>query len=125
MSEINVPFDELITTAGMTFSHHGTPLAPFLPEHFVNKKYVDSVLADAGARSAAAVPVACDGVAMIYTVTHNLGTTNIASLQIFDTTGGTKNPIGVSWEPTTDDTITLKPDIVMPDNMTLLVVVTV
>lgn len=124
MSETNVALAELITTDGMDFSHRGTPLTPSAPEHYTNKKYVDTTLAGSTGRPAAVVPITCDGVETSYTVTHNLGTTNIASLQIFDTTGGTKNPIGVSWEPTTNDTITLKPDIVLPSTMTLLVVVT-
>ncbi|HBT78283.1 MAG TPA: hypothetical protein DEB39_15470, partial [Planctomycetaceae bacterium] len=59
-----------------------------------------------------------------YAVVHNLNTTNIASVQIFDTTGGTKNPVGLAWEPTDANTITLKPDLVLPATMTLLVVVT-
>ncbi len=70
------------------------------------------------------VPVTCDGEATTYAVTHNLNTTNIASIQIFDTTGGTKNPVGLAWEPTDANTITLKPDLVLPATMTLLVIVT-
>ena len=65
-----------------------------------------------------------DGIATTYTVTHNLNTTNIASVQIFDTTGDAKNPIGLSWEPATANTITLKPDVLLPATMTLLVIVT-
>lgn len=124
MSNINVPLDELLTSDGMDYSHKGTPLAPSLPEHYTNKQYVDESLAEAGVRSPAVVPVTCDGEATTYAVVHNLNTTNIASIQIFDTTGGTKNPIGVSWEPTDANTITLKPDLVLPATMTLLVVVT-
>ena len=124
MSNVNVPLDELLTTENMDFSHKGTPLAPSLPEHYTNKQYVDESLADLEVRSPAVVPVTCDGIATTYPVVHNLNTTNIASIQIFDTTGGTKNPIGVSWEPTDANTVTLKPDIVLPENMTLLVIVT-
>ena len=124
MSEVNVPLNELLTTDGMDFSHKGTPLAPSLDEHYTNKKYVDDVVSEIDVRSPAVVPVACDGVAVTYAVVHNLNTTNIASVQIFDTTGGTKNPIGVSWEPTDANTITLKPDILLPETMTLLVIVT-
>ncbi len=124
MSETNVPLNELVTTEGMDFSRRGTPLSPTSPEHYTNKQYVDDTLADAGVRSPAVVQIACDGEATTYIVTHNLNTTNIASIQVFDTTGGTKNPIGLSWEPTTANTITLKPDLVLPETMTLLVVVT-
>jgi len=125
MSDINVPLNELLTTEGMDLSYRGTPLSPALPEHYTNKAYVDEVVSEIEVRSPAVVPVTCDGVATTYTVTHNLNTTNIASIQIFDTTGGTKNPIGVSWEPTTANMITLKPDVLLPATMTLLVVVTV
>ena len=123
MSETNVAFNDLLTTDGMDMSYRGTPLSPVADEHYTNKKYVDQSLAEAGVRSPAVVEVACDGEATTYAVVHNLNTTNIASIQIFDTTGGTKNPIGVSWEPTDANTVTLKPDIVLPENMTLLVVV--
>ena len=125
MSETNVPLNELLTTEGMDMSYRGTPLAPALPEHYTNKAYVDEAVSEIEVHSPAVVPITCDGVATTYTVTHNLNTTNIASIQIFDTTGGTKNPIGVSWEPTTANTITLKPDVLLPETMTLLVVVTV
>ena len=124
MSDVNVPLDELLTTENMDFSHKGTPLSPELPEHYTNKKYVDDTVAEIDVRSPAVVPVTCDGEAATYTVTHNLNTTNIASIQIFDTTGDAKNPIGLSWEPTDANTITLKPDLVLPATMTLLVVVT-
>ncbi len=123
MSELNVPFDELATTEGMDLSHRGTPLKPDLPEHYTNKKYIDDTLADLEVRSPAVVPITCDGAATTYTVTHNLNTTNIASIQIFDTTGGSKNPIGLSWEPATANTITLKPDVLLPETMSLLVIV--
>jgi hypothetical protein len=123
MSELNVPLDELTTTEGMDFSYRGTPLAPSLPEHYTNKQYIDGVLTDLEVRSPAAVTVTCDGIAETYTVTHNLNTTNIASIQVFDTTGGTKNPIGLSWAPTSVNAITLKPDVLLPDTMTLLVIV--
>jgi len=123
MSETNVPLNELTTTEGMDFSHRGTPLAPSAPEHYPNKKYVDDTFAEIDVRSPAVVSVTCDGIATTYTVTHNLNTTNIASIQIFDTTGGTKNPIGISWEPATANTIKLKPDVLLPSTMTLLVIV--
>ena len=124
MSELNVPLNELATTENMDFSHKGTPLEPSLPEHYTNKQYVDDTVADLEVRSPAAVVIACDGEATTYTVTHNLNTTDIASIQIFDTTGGTKNPIGLSWEPTDANTVTLKPDVLLPETMTLLVIVT-
>ena len=123
MSETNVPLNELLTTEGMDLSYRGTPLAPALPEHYTNKAYVDGAVAELDVRSPVVIPVTCDGVATTYTVTHNLNTTTIASIQIFDTTGGAKNPIGVSWEPTTFNTITLKPDVLLPATMTLLVVI--
>ena len=123
MSELNIPLEELATTEGMDFSYRGTPLAPSLPEHYTNKQYIDDTLADLEVRSPAAITVSCDGVALTYTVTHNLKTTNIASVQIFDTTDDAKNPIGIAWEPATADTITLKPDVLLPDTMTLLVIV--
>ena len=124
MSETNVAFNNLVTTEGMDFSYRGTPLKPVADEHYTNKKYVDESLAGVGMRSLAVVPITCDGDAVTYPAVHNLNTTNIASVQIFDTTGGTRNPIGVSWEPTDANTITLKPDVVLPENMTLLIVVT-
>ena len=123
MSETNVPLNELLTTEGMDLSYHGTPLAPALPEHYTNKAYVDGAVADLEVRSPTAIPVTCDGAATTYTVTHNLGTTNIASIRIYDTTGSLKNPIGLAWEPTSANTITLKPDVLLPATMTLLVVV--
>ena len=121
MSETNVPLNELLTTEGMDFSYRGTPLAPALPEHYTNKAYVDEAVAVLEGR--AVVTVTGDGIATTYTVTHNLNTTDIASIQIFDTTGGAKNPISIAWEPTTANTITLKPDVLLPATMTLLVVV--
>ena len=123
MSEINVPLNELATTDGMDYSYRGTPLAPSLPEHYTNRQYVDDALAELEVRTPAVVNVTCDGIATTYTVTHNLNTTNIASVQIFDVTGGVKNPIGLSWEPTTANTITLKPDVLLPATMRLLVIV--
>ncbi|MCL2304489.1 MAG: hypothetical protein FWC43_04020 [Planctomycetaceae bacterium] len=71
-----------------------------------------------------AVKVNCNGVATTYGVTHGLNTTKIASVQIYDVTGNTKNPIGLAWEPTTANTITLKPDVLLPATMKLLVIVT-
>ena len=123
MSELNVPLNELTTTEGMDFSYRGTPLTPSLPEHYTNKQYIDDTLADLEVRSPAAVTVTCDGLAATYPVTHNLNTTNIASVQIFDTTGSAKNPIGLSWEPTSANAITLKPDVLLPATMKLLVIV--
>jgi hypothetical protein len=124
MSETNVPLNQLLTTEGMDFSRRGTPLEPVMPEHYTNKAYVDDAVAVVVGRSPAVVPVTCDGVAVTYSVAHNLNTVNIASVQIFDTTGDAKNPIGVAWEPTTANTITLKPDVLLPASMTLLVIVT-
>lgn len=123
MSALNVPLESLVKTDDMDLSHRGTPLTPVHPEHYTNKQYVDDTLADIEVRSPAAVPIACDGIATNYTVAHNLGTVNIASVQIYETTGGKKNPIGISWEPTTADTITLKPDVLLPVTMTLLIIV--
>ena len=124
MSETNVPLNELLTTEGMDFSRRGTPLAPSRPEHYTNKAYVDEVVSDVNVRSPAVVTVTCNGTATTYPVTHNLGTTNIASVQIFDTTNEAKNPIGISWEPTSNNIITLKPDVLLPATMRLLVIVT-
>jgi hypothetical protein len=123
MATVNVPLNELATTENLDFSHRGTPLTPSRAEHYTNKAYVDGAVADLDIRSPAVITINCDGIAATYTVTHNLGTTNIASVQIFDTTGGTRNPIGISWEPTTAGTITLKPDLILPATMTLLIVV--
>ena len=108
----------------MDFWYRGTPLKPQKPEHYVNKRYVDDTLVGTGARSQAVVTVACDGIAMTYTVPHDLNTTNIASIQMFNTTGAVKIPIRMTWEPTTANTITLKPDVLLPATMTLLVIVT-
>jgi hypothetical protein len=124
MATVNVPLESLETTENMDFSRRGTPLAPLKPEHYVNKKYVDTTLVDLDARTPAVVEVTCNGTAETYTVTHDLNTTNIASVQIFDTTGDTKKPIGLSWTPTSPNAITLKPDMILPATMTLLVVVT-
>ena len=124
MSETNVPLNELATTENMDFSHKGTPLKPQLPEHYTNKQYIDDTLAEVVVRSPAVVPVTCDGIATTYTVTHNLNTTNVSSIQIYDTTEGAKNPIGLSWEPASANTITLKPDVLLPVTMTLLVIIT-
>ena len=124
MSLLNVPLTELATTEGMDFSHRGTPLTPQKPEHYVNKQYVDDTLVSAGIRSQAAVPVTCDGAATLHHVPHHLNTTNIASVQIYNTTDSKKIPIHIAWEPTDANTITLKPDVLLPAAMTLLVVVT-
>ena len=123
MSELNVPLNELLTTEGMDLSYRGTPLEPSLPEHYTNKQYVDDAFAEIDVRSPAVVTATCDGIATTYTVTHNLNTTNIASVQIFDTTDSAKNPIGITWEPTSANAIKLKPDVLLPDTMTLLVIV--
>jgi len=123
MSLLNVPLTELATTEGMDFSHRGTPLTPQKPEHYVNKQYVDDTLVSSGIRSQAAVPVDCDGIKAIYPVPHHLNTTNIASVLIYNTTDSKKIPIHVAWEPTDVNTITLKPDVLLPAAMTLLVVV--
>jgi hypothetical protein len=44
MSALNEPLNELLTTEGMDFSYIVTPLEPALPEHYANKRYVDSSL---------------------------------------------------------------------------------
>jgi hypothetical protein len=61
---------------------------------------------------------------MTYPVPHGLNTTNIASFQAYDTSGDAQIPIEVRWEPTNANTITLKPDVLLPATMTLMVVVT-
>ncbi|MDR1291280.1 MAG: hypothetical protein LBK06_08765 [Planctomycetaceae bacterium] len=126
MSTINVPLDELLTTENMDFSHRGTPLAPDLPEHYTNKRYVDQSIAGitSTGRSPAVVNLTCDGEATSYTVTHNLNTLNIATVQVYDTTSGSQFPIGIDWLPATVNTITLSPDVLLPLDMTLRVVVT-
>ena len=63
MSDTNVPLNELLTTEGMDFSRRGTPLAPFRPEHYTNKAYVDEVVSDVNVRSPAVVTVTCNGTA--------------------------------------------------------------
>jgi hypothetical protein len=124
MSTINVPLNELLTTENMDFSHRGTPLAPDLPEHYTNKRYVDQSIAGLVGRSPAVIDLICDGVATSYTVTHNLNTRNIATVQVYDTTNGSSFPIGIDWIPATANTITLQPDVLLPSDMTLRVVVT-
>jgi len=123
MSELNVPLNELASLEGLDLSHRGTPLAPANPAHYTNKQYVDDAVSVIDVRSPAVVTVTGDGIATTYTVTHNLNTTNIASVQIFDTTGSAKNPIGIAWEPTSANAIKLKPDVLLPSTMTLLVIV--
>jgi hypothetical protein len=124
MSTTNVPLNELLTTENMDFSHRGTPLAPDLPEHYTNKRYVDQSIAGIAGRSPAVVDLICDGAATSYTVTHNLNTLNIATVQVYDTTNDSAFPIGIDWVPATVNTITLQPDVLLPANMTLRVVVT-
>jgi hypothetical protein len=124
MSALNVPLNELATTEGMDFSHRGTPLKPQKPEHYVNKQYVDDTLVNSGVRSQAVVTVTCDGIATTYPVPHGLNTTNIASVQMFNITGGAKTPIHIAWEPASANAITLKPDVLLPVTMSLLVIVT-
>jgi hypothetical protein len=124
MSSLNVPLNELLTTENLDFSHRGTPLAPDLPEHYTNKRYVDQTFAGLLGHSPAVVNVTCDGEATSYTITHNLNTFNIATVTIYDTTGGSLFPIGIDWTPTTANTITLHPDVLLPADMTLRVVVT-
>ena len=124
MSTTNVPLNELLTTENMDFSHRGTPLAPDLPEHYTNKRYVDQSIAGLVGRSPAVIDLICDGVATSYTVTHNLNTRNIATVQVYDTTNGSSFPIGIDWIPATVTTITLQPDVLLPSDMTLRVVVT-
>ncbi len=119
MAELNVPLNKLATTEEMDFSHRGSPLTPVLPEHYANKAYVDA----AAGRVPAVVDVECDGIETSYPVTHNLNTKDIASVQVYDTTDGTLLPIGVDWEPTSENVITLKPDVLLPETMTLRVVV--
>jgi hypothetical protein len=120
MSALNVPFNELLTTEGMDFSHRGTPLTPDLPEHYANKRYVDTAV-----RASTTVNVTCDGEATSYIVTHNLNTLDIATVQIYDTTDGDSAlPITMSWSPTTVNTITLNPDVLLPFEMTLRIVIT-
>ncbi|MDR2706546.1 MAG: hypothetical protein LBC02_12265 [Planctomycetaceae bacterium] len=124
MSTTNVALNELLTTENMDFSHRGTPLAPELPEHYTNKRYVDQVVAGHSGHSPAVINLTCDGVATSYTVTHNLNTLNIATVQVYDTTSGSPFPIGIDWVPATANTITLQPDVLLPASMTLRVIVT-
>ena len=122
MSLLNVPLNELTTTEGLDFSYRGTPLQPQKPEHYVNKQYVDHI-GHSGGRPQAVVTLTCDGVTMLYPVPHDLNTTNIASVMVYNTTDGRKIPVGVTWEPTDANTITLKPDILLPATMSLLIVI--
>jgi len=124
MSTINVPLNELLTTENMDFSHRGTPLAPELPEHYTNKRYIDQTLAGIGVHSPAVIDLICDGEATSYTVTHNLNSLNIAMVQIYDTTNGSPFPIGIDWNPATVNTVTLYPDVLLPADMTLRIVIT-
>ena len=126
MAETNVPLETLATTEGMDFSHRGTPLTPTAPEHYANKAYIDAEIdeiAEVTGRIPATVDIVCDGTAETYTVTHDLNSLKIASVQVYDTTDGANHPIGIDWEPATLDTITLKPDVVFPATMTLRVIV--
>jgi hypothetical protein len=124
MSTTNVALNELLTTENMDFSHRGTPLSPDLPEHYTNKRYVDQTIAGMAGRSPAVIALTCDGVATSYTVTHNLNTLNIATVQVYDTTNNSAFPIGIDWVPATVNTLTLQPDVLLPADMTLRVVVT-
>jgi hypothetical protein len=119
MSAQNVPLNELLTTEGMDFSYRGTPLTPELPEHYANKRYVDTAV-----RASTTVNITCDGEMESYTITHNLNTLNIATVQIYDTTGGSALPIAMDWTPSTVNTIVLHSDVSLPVDMTLRVVVT-
>ena len=119
MSNVNVPLNELLTTENMDLSYRRTPLKPELPEHYTNKRYVDSAV-----RASVAVNITCDGTADSYTVTHNLNTLDLAMVQIYDTTGSTPLPVGIDWTPATVNTITLRPDLILPADMTLRIIVT-
>jgi hypothetical protein len=124
MSALNVLLNELLTTEGMDFSHRGTQLTPELPEHYANKRYVDAMLAGITGHSPIAVNITCDGTSTSYTVTHNLNTLNIATVQIYDTTNGSAFPIGMDWTPSTANTVVLHPDVLLPEEMLLRVIIT-
>jgi hypothetical protein len=123
MTKLNVPLNELQTTEGMDFSHHGTPLVPQLPEHYTNKEYVDSAVTNNG-RVPAIVSITCDGESTSYKVTHPFKTFDIASVQVYDATSNAHRPIGIDWRPETDESIVLLPDVIFPANMVLQIVIT-
>jgi hypothetical protein len=124
MATINVPLNELLTTENLDFSHRGTPLAPDLPEHYTNKRYVDQSLAGIFGHSPFVANITCDGTATSYIISHNLNTLNIATVQVYDTTNGSQYPIGIDWMPASANTITLLPDVILPEDMTLRVIIT-
>jgi hypothetical protein len=68
------------------------------------------------------VMLTTDGVATSYPVPHDLGTTNF-QVTFFDVTSLPQRPFFVHWEPVTENVFRIGPDVVLPANRTIKVII--
>ncbi len=63
-----------------------------------------------------------DGVSTFYSITHNLATRNVTAT-FFDITRASQQLLFVHWEPVSDNEIRIVPDIILPANRKIRVLI--
>ena len=66
--------------------------------------------------------IVTDGVSQTYTVTHDLGRSNLV-VSFYDVTSVPQNILFVNWEPISKDEFRIVPDIVLPANRRIQIII--
>ena len=66
--------------------------------------------------------IVTDGVSTYYTITHNLATQNLA-VSFFDVTATPQQLLFVHWEPISENEIKIVPDVILPANKRIKVLI--
>jgi hypothetical protein len=73
-------------------------------------------------RQSKVVEIVTDGASTFYTITHNLTTQNLAVI-FFDVTATPQQLLFVHWEPISDNEIKIVPDVILPANRTIKILI--